>query len=231
MPKSHGIYQCLPKLSYPIQYYALYSGPPIYLQMTTIDIQPVIDVLNRFHPLDKGPEQYLKKHMTIFSVKRGKLLLKSGEICNNMYFIKKGVLRGFIKEGQKDITTWITVENEIVAAISSYIFQVPTVENIQAIEDCELFSISFADLENLYKKYPSFNIMGRKIAEIYYTYAENRAFITRLRNAENKYRIFLQLYSHLSNRVSLKYIASFLGMTIETLSRVRKKTFARTEKL
>jgi len=80
-----------------------------------------------------------------------------------------------------------------------------------------------ADLENLYLQFPEFNIVTRKLLERYYQDAEGRAFIARLTNAENKYTQFLAKYGHLSNRIPLKYIASFLGMTLETLSRVRKR--------
>ena len=140
--------------------------------------------------------------------------------------MKKGTLRGYIEDGEKEITTWISIENEMVTSINSFIFQVPTYENIQALEDCELFGTSFTDLENLYLLYPYYNLVGRKVAEIYYTMAENRAALVRYRSAEKKFEFFLQYYGHLSGRVSLKYIASFLGITLETLSRVRTKYYA-----
>jgi CRP-like cAMP-binding protein len=86
-----------------------------------------------------------------------------------------------------------------------------------------MFSLSFADLQDLYAQSPEFNIVIRKLLQQYYRDAERRAFIARLTNAENKYKYFLTRYSHLANRIPLKYIASFLGITLETLSRVRKK--------
>ena len=94
---------------------------------------------------------------------------------------------------------------------------------MQALEDCEMLTLTLADLENLYLQFPEFNIVTRKLLERYYQDAEGRAFIARLTNAENKYTQFLAKYGHLSNRIPLKYIASFLGMTLETLSRVRKR--------
>lgn len=194
------------------------------------ELQPLLDLFNTIHPIGKRVEIFLQKNMYCCSVKKGDLLVKGGEVCDSIYFIKKGVLRGFITEDKKEITTWLTVENEVVATITGFLLQKPTMENIQAIEDCDMLGIKWVDLNRLYMQYPSFNIVGRKITEQYYMYAENRAYITRLHDAGKKYELFMQLYAHLLNRVPLKYIASFLGITIETLSRVRARGSARSKR-
>lgn len=186
-------------------------------------LQALMQVLNHFHPISNEAAVFLKKHVHPCSFRRGKLLLKAGDICGHVYFIKKGVVRGYIREGVRDITTWITAEGEMVTSISALDKQEPSKENMQALEDCEMLSISFTDLQSLYERYNECNITVRKLLQQYYMDAEGRAFIARLTNAENKYKLFLERYEHLANRVPLKYIASFLGITLETLSRVRKK--------
>jgi len=187
------------------------------------DTSALIALLNHFHPLGDGVQHYLKKHVYPTSFLKGDLILNAGQVCEHVYFIKKGAVRGFVKEGDKDITTWITAENELVTSIYGLSTRRPALENMQAIEDCEMLTLSYADIENMYLQYPEFNIVTRKLLERYYQDAEDRAFIARLTNAENKYTQFLARYGHLSNRIPLKYIASFLGMTLETLSRVRKR--------
>ena len=187
------------------------------------DISSVIDTLNYFYPLSEGIKDYFRKHSYSCSFRKGKLLLKAGEICEHIYFIKKGAVRGFIKEGTRDITTWITAENEVVSSISSLDAREPAQENMQAIENCEMLALTYADFQDLYVKFPEFNIVARKLLQKYYQDAERRAFIARVTKAEKKYRLFLTRYGHLANRIPLKYIASFLGITLETLSRVRKK--------
>ncbi|MCC7402652.1 MAG: Crp/Fnr family transcriptional regulator [Chitinophagaceae bacterium] len=187
------------------------------------EISSLVITLNQFHSLSDPAVKYLKEILFPVSFKKGELLLKAGDLCNHVYFIKKGVIRGFIKEGIKDITTWITAENEMVTSISCLDHRELNEENMQAVEDCDAYAISYSGLENLYLKFPEFNIVVRKILQRYYKDAEDRAFIVRLTNAETKYLYFLKRYSHLTNRVPLKYIASFLGITLETLSRVRKK--------
>ncbi len=183
----------------------------------------LLHALNSFHPLEKEAASYLLQHLVKMKVRKKKLLLREGTFCDHVYFIYKGAARGFIKEGLKDITTWITVENEMITAIASLDVQAPSRENIQMIEDSELFALHYDHLNALYDRYPGFNSVGRKLLQRYYGDAERRAFIARLTNAETKYRHFLDRYQDLVNRIPLKYIASFLGITIETLSRVRKK--------
>ncbi len=190
---------------------------------TPEEAAPLIGLANSLFPLIEGANQFLLKNTYARSIKKGKLLLKAGEICTNMYFVRKGVLRGFVKNDTRDITTWISADGELVSAISSFILQIPTNENIHAIEDCELISLSHNDLEKMYIKFPSFNITVRKLTEIYYMHAEHRAYIVRLKKADQKYELFLKHYGHLSNRVPVKYIASFLGINLETLSRLRGK--------
>jgi CRP-like cAMP-binding protein len=190
---------------------------------TPEEASPMIALANSLFPLSEGANQFLLKNTYARSIKKGKLLLKAGEVCTNMYFVRKGVLRGFVKDGERDITTWISADGELVSAISSFILQMPTNENIHAIEDCELISLSHSDLEIMYVKFPAFNTTVRKLTEIYYMHAEHRAYIARLKNADQKYQLFLKQYGHLSNRVPVKYIASFLGITLETLSRLRGK--------
>ena len=187
------------------------------------DISSVIDTLDYFYPLSEGVKDYFRKYSFACSFRKGKLLLKAGQVCEHIYFIKKGAVRGFIKEGKKDITTWITAENEVVSSISALDIKAPAFENMQAIENCELLALTYEDFQNLYIRFPEFNIVARKVLQKYYQDAEERAFIARLTNAENKYRLFITRYGHLANRIPLKYIASFLGITLETLSRVRKR--------
>jgi len=189
----------------------------------TPDILSVIETLNYFYPLSEGIKDYFRKHTYSCSFRKGKLLLKAGEVCEHIYFIKKGAVRGFIKDGTKDITTWITAENEVVSSISSLDIREPAQENMQAIENCEMLALTYSDFQDLYIKFPEFNIVARKLLQKYYQDAERHAFIARVTKAEKKYRLFLTRYGHLANRIPLKYIASFLGITLETLSRVRKK--------
>jgi len=119
------------------------------------DTSTLIATLNHFHPLSEDIQSYFKQHVYPSSFLKGELLLKAGDICNHIYFIKKGAVRGFIKEGDKDITTWITAENELVTSISGIFTRQPAAENMQAIEDCEMLTITYANLEIFILNFPN----------------------------------------------------------------------------
>ncbi len=183
---------------------------------------PVSIFLNAVHPIRKEIFEIIDRETFPVTTLKGKFLLKPGNNTGEfLYLIIKGVMRAYIKEDGKEITTWINEENEIVGSIRSLGLYRPSDEYLQAIEDTQLIGIPYRMIEQLYDTYPEANIIGRKILEESYRDAEERAYISRIPSAEKKYKRFIETRPQLVNRVSLKYIASYLGMTLETLSRVR----------
>lgn len=177
--------------------------------------------LNSVHPISAKAAKFIDSKSFCCSVPKGRHLLREGVICPYMFLIVKGVMRAYIMEGKTEITTWIVGEVDLVSSISSFFNQTASLENIQAIEDCELIGLSYQDLETAYEKFPEMNIAARKILQIIYRQAEERAYLTRLTKASSRYTYFATSNQKLLSRVPLKYIASFLGMTLETLSRLR----------
>lgn len=186
-------------------------------------LSTLLSYLNAFHSISPESATYVQKQIVEHSVKKGELLQKSDTVCAYVYFVVKGVLRGYIIDEKKKITTWITSENQLVSSIRSLLLQRPTPENIEALEDCHLLGFHYSDLQYLYDNYPEWNVLGRKIAEYYYTFAEDRAFICRLSKATDRYNYFIANNGHLINRIPQMYIASYLGMTVENLSRIRNQ--------
>lgn len=191
--------------------------------LTAPDLSPMIEVLQTLQPQSDRVVNFFAQHLQQIHPPKGTLLLKTGEVNKQIYFIRYGIVRGFITDAGKDITTWISCENEFVTSISGLIDRTAALENIETVEDCCLYCMPVAALEQLYETCPEFNATSRILFQRYYADAERRALIARLAGAEDRYRFFLHFYAHLANRIPLKLIASFLGITIETLSRVRKK--------
>jgi CRP-like cAMP-binding protein len=187
------------------------------------DVGALVNVLSQFHPVTDSMALFLSQHTQVVSVHRKKLLLKAGMPCRHIYFVRKGVLHAYLKEDNKEITTWISVENDFATSITGLFEQLPSREYIQALEPCELLMMDYDLLEQLYLQYPEFNIISRKLLQKYYYDAENRSFLNRIPKAEQRYLQFLKSHAHLVNRIPLRYIASYIGMTLETLSRIRKK--------
>jgi CRP-like cAMP-binding protein len=194
-----------------------------WLSKPEIKESPFVTLAKSIYPLSAEAQEYANQNSFPHRVRKGELLVTTGEVCRSIYYVKKGMLRGYVKEGIKDITTWITGETELVSSISSFDLQIPAVENIQAIEDCELVGLTWENMEYMYEHFPEVNIIGRKILQKYYRDAEERAYIARLTEATSKYKRFIATKSDMLNRVPLKFIASYLGMTLETLSRIRSK--------
>ena len=167
--------------------------------------------------------QYIAQNSFRQKVSRGKYLLQPGEFCSHYYYIHKGVLRAFIKEGNKEITTWINPENEITTSIRSMARSEPSLEYIQALENSDLYAMSFESLQKMYTLFPEMNIVVRMLLEEYYAASEERSYISRLPGAEKRYSHFNASRPDLVNRIPLKYVASYLGMSEETLSRLRGK--------
>lgn len=176
-----------------------------------------------FHPLSHDAIAYASEKFFPHRLRKSEYMVRAGQVCQAVYYVESGILRGFIKDGIKEVTTWISGERDLVTSISGFEQQKPSAENIQALEDCELVGLLHQDLEYMYEHFPEINIIARKVLQRYYCDAEERAYIARLTEASAKYKRFESTKTEMMNRVPLKYIASYLGMTLETLSRTRSK--------
>jgi CRP-like cAMP-binding protein len=182
---------------------------------------PLFMFFNAIYPISAEAGALMDRDTYPVTLERGNFLMKPGSSSALLHLVLKGVIRGYVKEGKKEITTWINEEHEIVGSIRSLGLDRPSEEYVQAIENTELIAIPYKLVEYLYDHFPEANIIGRKILEESYRAAEERAYISRIPSAEKKYKRFLDTQPRLINRIPLKYIASYLGMTLETLSRVR----------
>ena len=182
----------------------------------------VVDILNTIHPLSKDLKLDILSRVKNVDLVKANILLKEGQISNHIYFIEKGLLRAYYYKSGKEINAWFMQEDDFIISVYSFYEQVPSTETIEALEDCSLSYISFNDLMELYEKHIEFNIVGRVLTTHYYIKSEERNHILRKMNAELKYKFFYKNYPELMQRIPQYHIASYLGISTETLSRVRK---------
>ncbi|MET3878886.1 Crp/Fnr family transcriptional regulator [Chitinophaga sp. OAE865] len=150
-------------------------------------------------------------------------LLKQGQVSNYLYFVTKGLLRAYcINDAGDEVNSWFMKENDFLISVLSFYSRLPSQESIEVLEDCEVIFIHHDDLKELYNKHTEFNIVGRRLTERYYCQSELRLSFMRGLSAGYRYKMLLQNYPELVKRVPSKYIASYLGMTVYTLSRMRK---------
>lgn len=166
-------------------------------------------------------QKAIKNKIQFKSIKRKEILLNHGFTEDNLYFVRKGLLRGYIIQKRKDITTWFSQEGDFVTSIYSFISRKPTQESIEALEDCELDYVSYSDLNELYSSHMELNLLGRVITEKYLIDLEERVNSFQFQSAKSRYQYFIEKRPDLFSRVKLGHIASFLGITKETLSRIR----------
>jgi CRP-like cAMP-binding protein len=180
-----------------------------------------IQHLNNIIPISKELEKELNFISKEISVAKNIILVNERERCRNLYFIQKGLMRGYYYDENKEITHWFAQEQEFATSFYSFITVEPSPETIETLEDCELIQISFGDLQTLYKKFPETERIGRIFIEKYYIKLEERFLRQRIRSAKDRYRDLLEKNPSLLNRAALGQIATYLGIAQETLSRVR----------
>jgi len=137
--------------------------------------------------------------------------------------LQKGLARGFYLKNEKEINTWFAPENVILGSSIPLFSNHPSKENIQLLEDSIFQYITNSDLQELYRMHPDFNTIGRRLAEDYCLLLENRIASLQADSADERYEKLLLEFPDVSQRVSLGHIASYLGITQATLSRIRRK--------
>lgn len=172
-------------------------------------------------PVSETLEQELKIIAKPKRVAKGDLILRKDERCDSLFFVTKGLLRGYYYEEDKEITSWFSQEKEFATCFYSFIVQKPSFEFVQALEDSDLLQISYSALQNLYVTFPETERIGRIITENYYIKLEERILNLQFKTAKERYQKLLSSKPTLLLRAPLGHIASYLGISQETLSRIR----------
>ncbi|MCR5679104.1 MAG: Crp/Fnr family transcriptional regulator [Prevotella sp.] len=152
---------------------------------------------------------------------KGELLLKEGDVCENIYWVVKGLVRQFYFKNGKELTEYMATENSIVMCIESLFKEEPTRLQIQALEPTIVYTISKKELESAAIKCVNIQMLYRKILEESLIISQHHADMLRFESAQDRYQKLVQRSPQLVLRAPLVYIASYLQMTPETLSRVR----------
>ncbi len=154
------------------------------------------------------------------SLFKGQLLLKRGQVARHYYFLKSGGLR-FHYDQEKELTAWIVQPGEFFTEISSLNPELPTRFNIEAVEHAELYCISKDDMELLYKQIPAWQEFGRKTWEAMAIRMIDEIIRFQTMTVEERYLEFLKKPGFMQ-LISVKQMASYLGITPNALSRIRK---------
>jgi len=191
--------------------------------MLSLD-HPMLLGLQQFATFDEKDLQILSQYFKPVSYEKDTILLDIGEINDKLYFVEEGVLQEFsYQEEEQTNTHWLMPEGSFVYSTVSFINEVPTEMGIRAIEKVKLLYITKQELQIIYEKVPQMERVGRLVTEQTLTEYEKFLLLIRYRSSEEKLAWFEETFPTLINRVPQKYIASYLNIRPETLSRVRSK--------
>ena len=182
-----------------------------------------IKYLDSYSKLSDQTLESLKESIVTIELQKNQILLRQGQICRNLYFVDKGILKQYYVLDDKEIIDYFATENKIVSSISSLFAQKPGHKIIQAIETSVLSALPYDKLEILFLKHPDLERVGRLIATEAFILMEERIFSLQFHTAKERYDELMKNNPDILQRVSLGDIASYLGITQVTLSRIRSQ--------
>ncbi len=179
---------------------------------------------NKKVPLTPEEEEQIQTYLTPKKLRKKQYLLQEGDVCKNIAFIEKGTLREYsVDENGNEHIIQFGLEGWVIADLYSFITGEPATYNIDAIEDAELVLISKAAHEELLLKAPKYETLTRLNITGAYLAMQKRLTSTISTTVEERYANFIALYPNIVQRVPQHMIASYLGLTPETLSRIRRR--------
>lgn len=181
-------------------------------------------------------ETYLQKHFSIPAEKlqevstlfeeeklqKGEYFVKKGRQCRKLAFLLKGYVRFYFTTETKEITHWIFWEDQLVTDVSSFYLQTPSKWHIQAMTNCHLYTISYDNFQKINEIIPTWGQINQVFIIKCFSSLENRVYTFLSMTAEERYQYLFNAHKELFHQIPLNYLASMLGITPETLSRIRR---------
>lgn len=186
-------------------------------------MEELINNIKTYINLTDDEAELIKRLFTIKSLKKGETVLEEGKVCKSLFFVSKGLLRHYINYNGKELTIHFNEENTFACDYSSFISQTKSEKNIEALEETELYAVSFNNLQQFYKNIQFGERFGRLLLEEVFTSAIRHIISVHSDTAEQRYLNFIYSFKHLQQRIPQFYIASFIGVTPQSLSRIRKR--------
>ena len=179
--------------------------------------------LLQFGHLPEGDWQLFTAKLQPRQFSKKQLISEAGKVEDYISFIESGIIRYYLEDGEKEITFEIAFENSFAAAYDSFVTRTPALYTAEALTDTMLWSVTWHDLQELYQASSSGNRIGRLAAEELYVRKNKRQLSLLKDSAEQRYKNLLTDYPHLIQHIPLKYLASYIGITPQGLSRIRRR--------
>jgi CRP-like cAMP-binding protein len=198
-------------------------SPFLIFNTSFASIEQLLNHIKNYCPLPPEAQEALHDSFEQVVLSKGEHLVKEGARCRHLYFLEKGALRGHYNLEGKEITHWFAFAQDFVTSFHAFITGQPAVENIQLLEGSILWAISKERLNRLLNAHHETERLLRIAYENYYIRLEERYVNAHFKTAAERYEDLLRQTPHIVERVPLGYIASYLGISQETLSRIRSR--------
>jgi CRP/FNR family transcriptional regulator, anaerobic regulatory protein len=186
-------------------------------------MKSLIGIIKQSVSLSEEEVELLQKLISVQKLSKNSFFIKEGQICNRLAFVESGMFRHFYHTDEKaEVTRWVSLSNTFFTAFESFIMQIPSYENIQALKDSIICTIFKKDWHLLCDKIPFIKDLWAKNIEFHYMGMEERVYSLIALRAEKRYDLMCKKYPEFIEAVPLKYIASMLGIEPRHLSRIRK---------
>ncbi len=189
------------------------------LSLTTRDVAR--ELARRYSTMTHDELDILESVLVPMKFAKGQEILSEGEVCKYIYWITKGLVRQYYFKNGKEMTEYMAVENSIMMSIESLFKEQASMQVIEALEPTVIYAIPKAELEAVAMRSVNIQILYRKILEESLIISQRRADMLRFESAQDRYHKLVKRNPQLVLRAPLVYIANYLQMTPETLSRVR----------
>lgn len=191
-------------------------------------MEQVFIELRKLHAVSSQLELYLRNHILKRLCRKGEIFLKEGDICRGVYFIERGLIHHFSTKSGKNVSTWLLAENDFCVSFESFFNRIAAEDNIQALEDCILWYITFEQLQEISRLFPEFKLHVMLIEQKYRSISEKIKRELYGLGPEEKYLWFLSYHANIANRVPIEIIWSYLGISRNTFDTIRRKMARRS---
>jgi CRP-like cAMP-binding protein len=185
--------------------------------------EPFYQYISSIVTFTESEKQVLEDAFTFRQVPKKFKLSEEGKIAKELYFILKGLVRLYYTKDGQEITGFIFREQLFASSYDSFLRQAPSIQTLETLEDCDLLVIGYTRMQQLYEELPKMHILTRKVAEQRFINAQMMLSSFILDSPEERYRTFEAQHGDLLLRVPHHMIASYLGITPVSLSRIRKR--------
>lgn len=182
-----------------------------------------INFIKEYISLSEKAEADIRNIAVVNEYNKGDFLIEEGKTCNHLHFLSKGVARTFFYQKGKDITNWVYPSNSVFTSWYSYLSRLPSPEYIEITDDSKVVSLQYDDCQDLYKKHPELERFGRFIVEEQIALVDGFYKGYYFLSAKEKYELLVSNFPSITQIANLGHIASMLGISQETLSRIRGK--------